>query len=119
MKPLPTAADLALPAGRTCSDCVNCKRCCGMFGSKPENKMCDFYPPRFQLRRLTKEDLDNAFDAFKADRQEVARMMAELQSGVPVDRALLDMAVQLLAKAQTSTSHLDEIVQSFTQKATE
>lgn len=43
--------ELALPKGKTCSDCVYCRKCCAMFGAKPDNVTCDFYPVRFYQRK--------------------------------------------------------------------
>lgn len=39
---------MALPAGKTCADCVHVERCVTMFGIKPESAICDFYPRRYQ-----------------------------------------------------------------------
>ncbi len=39
--------EMKLPENKACSDCAHCKRCCAMFGVKPENRECDFYPVRF------------------------------------------------------------------------
>lgn len=38
-----------LPSGRTCADCVHCRRCCTMFGHIPEDESCDWSPSRFRL----------------------------------------------------------------------
>lgn len=40
--------DMALPEGRTCGDCVHCKRCCAIFGHVPEDTRCDWSPSRYQ-----------------------------------------------------------------------
>ena len=37
-----------LPPGKTCGDCVHCRRCMLMFGHIPEDESCDWYPVRFQ-----------------------------------------------------------------------
>jgi hypothetical protein len=37
-----------LPAGKTCADCVHCRRCCAMFGHIPQDQVCDWYPSKFQ-----------------------------------------------------------------------
>lgn len=37
-----------LPEGKKCADCYHVKRCTSMFGVKPENTRCDFYPIRFR-----------------------------------------------------------------------
>lgn len=39
-----------LPAGQACASCVHVERCVALFGVKPENTMCDFFPRRFRLR---------------------------------------------------------------------
>lgn len=39
---------MTLPAGKTCADCIHVERCVAMFGVKPENVICDFYPRRYQ-----------------------------------------------------------------------
>lgn len=41
---------MKLPEGKTCADCAHTKRCCAMFGVKPTNTECDFYPIRFVKR---------------------------------------------------------------------
>src|SRR6266568_2114133 len=39
-----------LPVGATCSTCVHYARCCAMFGAKPANMACDFFPRRYAPR---------------------------------------------------------------------
>lgn len=39
---------MGLPEGKTCNDCVHCRRCCLMFGHIPEDEVCDFYPSRYR-----------------------------------------------------------------------
>lgn len=39
-----------LPAGRTCADCVHCRRCTMMFGHISEDEVCDWSPSRFTRR---------------------------------------------------------------------
>ena len=41
-------AEMKLPEGKTCGDCVHCKRCCSMFGHVPSDASCDWWPSRFQ-----------------------------------------------------------------------
>jgi hypothetical protein len=41
-------AAMRLPEGKTCGDCVHCRRCCTMFGHVPGDTSCDFYPIRFK-----------------------------------------------------------------------
>ena len=40
--------NMLLDDGITCSDCVNCIKCVGIFGSKPTDDKCQFYPTRFR-----------------------------------------------------------------------
>ena len=40
---------MELPNGMTCAACVHLRRCAAVFGAKPENTHCDFYPIRFKL----------------------------------------------------------------------
>lgn len=39
--------DMDLPEGKTCGDCVHCRRCTMMFGHIPEDQACDCSPSRF------------------------------------------------------------------------
>lgn len=41
-------AEMQLPAGKTCGDCVHCSRCCAMFGHVPEDTYCDWWPSRYR-----------------------------------------------------------------------
>ena len=41
-------ATMTLPTGKTCKDCYACSHCCALYGVKPENTECDFYPVRFR-----------------------------------------------------------------------
>lgn len=42
------AAEMRLPAGMACSDCVNGPRCDALFGAVRRGfTSCDFYPSRF------------------------------------------------------------------------
>lgn len=41
---------MRLPEGKTCGDCAHIVRCKMIFGVKPENTVCDFFPKRFHLR---------------------------------------------------------------------
>ena len=43
-------ADMKLPEGMTCADCIHVMRCCAMFGHIPEDEVCDFAPSRFYQR---------------------------------------------------------------------
>ncbi len=38
---------MSLPVGATCATCVHCERCCAIFGAKPTNTWCDFFPRRY------------------------------------------------------------------------
>lgn len=40
--------DMELPEGKTCKDCVNFRRCSGLFGAKETWTTCDFAPSRFR-----------------------------------------------------------------------
>jgi hypothetical protein len=40
--------EMELPEGKTCADCVHCRRCCAIFGHIPADEVCDFHPSRFQ-----------------------------------------------------------------------
>lgn len=42
--------EMKLPEGTTCADCCHLKRCQNLFGCKPENTECDFFPIRFARR---------------------------------------------------------------------
>lgn len=52
-KPYARVADDAdgmnLPDGKTCGDCVHCRRCTLMFGHIPADEVCDWSPSRFRL----------------------------------------------------------------------
>jgi hypothetical protein len=39
---------MALPEGKTCGHCVHEYRCCTMFGHKPQDTYCDWFPRRFR-----------------------------------------------------------------------
>lgn len=44
-------AEMTLPPGKTCSDCVHLRRCMRVLGcTSPERTSCDFYPNRFRQR---------------------------------------------------------------------
>jgi hypothetical protein len=49
-------SDMTIPDGKTCADCRHCIRCCGMFGAKPDNTECDFYPVRFAPKEPTNDN---------------------------------------------------------------
>lgn len=38
---------MQLPDGKTCGDCAHVRRCVAIFGHKPEDTYCDFFPRRF------------------------------------------------------------------------
>lgn len=42
--------DMLLEDGVTCADCAHGRRCCMLFGQKPEHTSCQFYPNRFRER---------------------------------------------------------------------
>lgn len=37
-----------LPEGKTCGNCVHCRRCTAMFGHIPADESCDWSPSRFR-----------------------------------------------------------------------
>ncbi|PKH21435.1 hypothetical protein CIG19_16685 [Enterobacterales bacterium CwR94] len=39
--------EMNLPTGKTCADCVHCRRCTTMFGHIPTDEVCDWSPSRF------------------------------------------------------------------------
>ena len=39
-----------LPDGFTCGDCFHETRCCSIFGHKPSDTYCDFFPNRFMSK---------------------------------------------------------------------
>lgn len=47
-----TFDSLDLPDGKICNDCVHVARCCLIFGHAPTDTYCDFYPRRFQARKV-------------------------------------------------------------------
>ncbi|WP_312929128.1 hypothetical protein [Stutzerimonas nitrititolerans] len=44
-------SDMDLPPGKTCADCVHCRRCTLMFGHIPADESCDWSPSRFTASR--------------------------------------------------------------------
>lgn len=48
---------MKLPEGKTCADCLHCRKCTSMFGAKPENNYCDFYPVRFVQKSMEKDNV--------------------------------------------------------------
>ncbi len=40
---------MQLPEGKTCGDCAHIGRCVAMFGMKPSDTSCSFFPRRFRL----------------------------------------------------------------------
>lgn len=40
-----------LPQGKTCGDCVHCRRCCAIYGHIQEDEVCDFLPSRFKEKQ--------------------------------------------------------------------
>lgn len=45
-----------LPEGKTCGDCVHCRRCTLMFGHIPADEACDWSPSRFREAMPTTTD---------------------------------------------------------------
>ena len=46
------SAEMQLPPGKTCADCVSIRRCTAFGFSAADNAYCDFWPSRFQARRI-------------------------------------------------------------------
>jgi len=44
------ATCMSLPEGQWCATCVHTDRCVKIFGAKPENTWCDFFPRRFSRK---------------------------------------------------------------------
>ena len=51
--------EMKLPKGKKCEDCHFVKKCVAMFGVKPENTYCDFYPIRFTPILIEKNPINN------------------------------------------------------------
>lgn len=47
---------MRLPAGETCGDCLNIKRCKAIFGHTEADTYCDWSPSRFQKSIKEKEN---------------------------------------------------------------
>lgn len=47
----PVSLAMELPEGKTCNDCVHCKRCCAIFGHIPADEVCDWHPSRFREKQ--------------------------------------------------------------------
>lgn len=41
-------AEMKLPPGNTCGDCVHIRKCLAMFGHIPSDTYCDFWPSRYR-----------------------------------------------------------------------
>ncbi len=44
--------DMDLPEGKSCSNCVHCRRCCSIFGHIPADQSCDWSPSRFHAAEV-------------------------------------------------------------------
>jgi len=44
------AAEMALPAGKFCKDCIHFNQCKSMYAAKPNDAYCDFHPSRFKQK---------------------------------------------------------------------
>lgn len=49
-------AEMRLPDGKTCDECVHARRCFGLGFSTPGNTSCDFWPRRYVERVLAAPD---------------------------------------------------------------
>jgi hypothetical protein len=47
--------EMDLPEGKTCGDCVHCRRCTLMFGHIPADEVCDWMPSRFREAKPAQE----------------------------------------------------------------
>ena len=47
---------MILPEGESCGTCVHLKRCVLIFGHKPEDTYCDWFPRKF-IRKQQQTDL--------------------------------------------------------------
>ncbi len=43
-------AEMKLPEGKTCGECIYFGHCKGLFGCPPTNTSCDWHPSRFTQR---------------------------------------------------------------------
>lgn len=41
-------AEMMLPPGKTCGDCIFCRHCCAIYGHVPADTKCDFWPSRYK-----------------------------------------------------------------------
>ncbi len=48
-------AEMRLPVGKTCDDCVHSRRCFGFGFSEAGRTSCDFWPTRFRARQQVEE----------------------------------------------------------------
>ncbi len=51
--------NMLLMDGKTCSDCIRCEKCCTLFGSKPTNTSCEWYPSRVIYKKDVPLRTDN------------------------------------------------------------
>lgn len=51
---------MTLPAGESCATCVHVWRCTTIFGSKPEDTSCQFFPRRFHKDRAAQSAGESA-----------------------------------------------------------
>ena len=45
---------MALPSGKTCSDCLHVAKCVSLFGQSAEDTRCQWFPIRWQEGKITK-----------------------------------------------------------------
>ena len=50
------AAEMLLPKGKACADCLHVKFCVGIGCTKPGATSCDYYPSRFGEAPASKRD---------------------------------------------------------------
>lgn len=46
---------MRLPKGKTCNDCVHLERCMLIFGAKPLDQTCNFFPRKFLQTTLPRQ----------------------------------------------------------------
>jgi hypothetical protein len=49
-----------LPEGATCAGCIHLRRCVAIFGAKPENTWCDFFPRRYSAAKAMAGEVGGA-----------------------------------------------------------
>lgn len=77
--------EMDLPAGKTCGDCVHCRRCTLMYGHIPADEVCDWWPSRFrEAEQAAPAGAGQAFQPKGGMCQTCTRAAADC-SGLPFD----------------------------------